>query len=55
VKLLREQVNGTRGVLLVTHDLRLRQFAHRIIEIDDGRLIADYPVSESRSPEPDHA
>jgi putative ABC transport system ATP-binding protein len=44
VKLLREQVSARRGVLLVTHDLRLRKFAHRIIEIDDGRLVADYPV-----------
>src|SRR5262249_47154352 len=43
VKLLREQVSERRGVLLVTHDLRLRQFAHRILEIDDGRIVADYP------------
>jgi putative ABC transport system ATP-binding protein len=54
VKLLREQVSERRGVLLVTHDLRLRQFAHRIIEIDDGRLIADYPVEPSEA-ERDHA
>ena len=47
VKLLREQVSERRGVLLVTHDLRLRQFAHRIIEIDDGRIVADYPVEET--------
>jgi len=46
VKLLREQVSERRGVLLVTHDLRLRQFAHRILEIDDGRIVADYPVEE---------
>ncbi|HKA46223.1 MAG TPA: ABC transporter ATP-binding protein [Burkholderiales bacterium] len=46
VKLLREQVSERRGVLLVTHDLRLRQFAHRILEIDDGRIVADYPVDE---------
>jgi len=55
VRLLREQVSSRRGVLLVTHDLRLRQFAHRVIEIDDGRLVADYPVAESESPERDHA
>ena len=47
VRLLREQVSERRGVLLVTHDLRLRQFAHRIIEIDDGRIVADYPVEET--------
>ena len=56
VKLLREQVNERRGVLLVTHDLRLRQFAHRIVEIDDGRIVADTPVEESVEPSGrDHA
>ena len=55
VKLLREQISDRRGVLLVTHDLRLRQFADRIIEIDDGRIVADYAVAGNESPEPDHA
>jgi ABC-type lipoprotein export system ATPase subunit len=56
VKLLRDQVNDSRGVLLVTHDLRLRQFAHRIIEIDDGRIVADNPVTGTEdSSEHDHA
>jgi putative ABC transport system ATP-binding protein len=41
VRLLRDQVNERRGVLLVTHDIRLAQFAHRVIEIDDGRIVAD--------------
>ena len=55
VKLLREQVNEKRGVLLVTHDLRLRQFADRIIEIDDGRIVADYRVAETADAGRDHA
>jgi putative ABC transport system ATP-binding protein len=41
VRLLREQVNERRGVLLVTHDIRLSQFADRVIEIDDGRIVGD--------------
>jgi len=41
VRLLREQVNERRAVLLVTHDIRLTQFADRVIEIDDGRIVAD--------------
>jgi putative ABC transport system ATP-binding protein len=30
---------GTRGVLVVTHDPRLLPFAHRVIHIEDGRII----------------
>ncbi len=41
VALLKEQVNPRRGVLLVTHDARLLQFADRVIEIDDGRIVRD--------------
>lgn len=41
VALLKEQVNHHRGVLLVTHDARLLQFADRVIEIDDGRIVRD--------------
>jgi len=41
VRLLRDQVNERRGVLLVTHDIRLAQFADRVIEIDDGQIVAD--------------
>ena len=29
----------TRGVLVVTHDPRILPFAHRIIHIEDGRII----------------
>jgi putative ABC transport system ATP-binding protein len=41
VRLLHEQVNERRGVLLVTHDIRLAQFADRVIQIDDGRIVGD--------------
>ena len=41
VALLKQQVNKRRGVLLVTHDARLTQFADRVIEIDDGQIVAD--------------
>ncbi|SRR6266704_3608219 len=44
VRLLKEQVNERRGVLLVTHDHRLSQFADRVIEIDDGQIVSDAAV-----------
>ncbi|HYA76080.1 MAG TPA: ABC transporter ATP-binding protein [Burkholderiaceae bacterium] len=44
VALLKQHVNEHRGVLLVTHDARLLQFADRVIEIDDGRIVRDEPV-----------
>lgn len=39
---LREQLTPQRGVLIVTHDPRLKQFADRVLEIEDGRIVADY-------------
>ena len=30
---------GTRGVLVVTHDPRLLPFAHSVSHIEDGRII----------------
>jgi putative ABC transport system ATP-binding protein len=44
IALLREQITPERGVLIVTHDPRLKQFADRVLEIEDGRIVADYPV-----------
>jgi putative ABC transport system ATP-binding protein len=41
VGLLRDSVSSHRGVLLVTHDVRLAKYAHRVIEIDDGRIVGD--------------
>jgi ABC-type lipoprotein export system ATPase subunit len=40
---LRAQLTPTRAVLIVTHDPRLKQFADRILEIEDGRIVADSP------------
>jgi len=44
VQLIKDQVNERRGVLLVTHDLRLTRFADRVIEIDDGQIVRDGEV-----------
>lgn len=38
LEILRAQVSPERGILLVTHDRRLEQFADRVIEIEDGRI-----------------
>jgi putative ABC transport system ATP-binding protein len=38
LEILRGQVNAERGILLVTHDKRLEQFADRVIEIEDGQI-----------------
>lgn len=38
MRLLRSLADGGRGVLVVTHDLRLRAVADRVVEIADGRV-----------------
>lgn len=38
MELLREQVAKERGILIVTHDRRLEQYADRVIHIEDGRI-----------------
>jgi putative ABC transport system ATP-binding protein len=38
----------TRGVLVVTHDQRLRPYANRIISIEDGRVLREERVSAKR-------
>ncbi|MCA9599207.1 MAG: ABC transporter ATP-binding protein [Myxococcales bacterium] len=38
VSILRQQVSPERGILLVTHDHRLAEFADRVIEIEDGAV-----------------
>lgn len=38
LEILRRQVSAERGILPVTHDRRLEQFADRVIEIEDGRI-----------------
>jgi ABC-type lipoprotein export system ATPase subunit len=40
-KLMKEMVGPKRGVLLVTHDLRLASHADRILRIEDGAIVSD--------------
>ncbi|HMA95862.1 MAG TPA: ATP-binding cassette domain-containing protein, partial [Polyangiaceae bacterium] len=41
MELLRDHVSPTTAVLLVTHDHRLERYAHRMVEMDDGRIARD--------------
>ncbi len=41
LELLRSTVTSERGMLIVTHDQRLERFAHRIITLEDGRIVED--------------
>jgi len=41
LELLRAHVRAETGVLLVTHDHRLEAYAHRVVEIEDGRIVRD--------------
>jgi putative ABC transport system ATP-binding protein len=40
-----------RGVLVVTHDPRIVPFAHRIIRIEDGRIVGEEPGGASKATE----
>jgi putative ABC transport system ATP-binding protein len=46
MEILREQVGPERSVLIVTHDHRLERFADRVIEIEDGVIVRDAPLTE---------
>jgi putative ABC transport system ATP-binding protein len=48
MELLRSQVTPERGILIVTHDRRLEQYADRVVDLEDGRVV-DAP-SRGRSP-----
>ena len=41
MKLLDELVSEGRTLVLVTHDLRLAERAHRVVELADGKLVQD--------------
>lgn len=50
--ILRAQVGPTRGILLVTHDRRLDQFADRVIEMEDGviaRIVSGRAACETEA------
>jgi ABC-type lipoprotein export system ATPase subunit len=42
-----QQLNGEGAtIIIVTHDLRVAQHSTRIIEMHDGRVIADRPITD---------
>lgn len=47
LELLRAHVKPGTGVLLVTHDRRLEAYAHRVVEMEDGRIVHDRPMGGS--------
>ena len=46
MELLRGYVGPERAVLLVTHDLRMRRFADRVLHMEDGRLLGEAQEKE---------
>lgn len=47
LEILRAHVKPETGVLLVTHDRRLEAYAHRVVEMEDGRIVRDRRVGAS--------
>ena len=41
MELLAQRVSAATGVLVVTHDHRLERFAHRIVYMEDGRIMSE--------------
>jgi putative ABC transport system ATP-binding protein len=39
-----------RAVVVVTHDARLAEFAHRVVHMADGRIVSDAPVQPIPQP-----
>lgn len=50
IELLRELNDDGHTVIIVTHDEKVAAHAHRIIEINDGEIIADRPTLLGRTP-----
>jgi putative ABC transport system ATP-binding protein len=48
LELLREQTDGGRCVLVVTHNREIARMADRVLELSSGRLVADGPPSGGR-------
>jgi putative ABC transport system ATP-binding protein len=47
MELLRGLAQAGRGVVVVTHDPRLERYADRIVRVEDGRVLADEPLSKA--------
>jgi len=41
---------GQRSVVIVTHDSRIADFADRVLQMEDGRIVADQPRHRSVAP-----
>lgn len=52
MQLLRRQLGPEKGIVIVTHDRRLEQFADRVIDIEDGRLVRDERRQPARAASP---
>jgi putative ABC transport system ATP-binding protein len=50
MQIVRGYVKPETGVILITHDRRLERFAHRVIEIEDGRVHCDRVVVPETDP-----
>ena len=48
MEILRDCVTSQRGVLVVTHDNRMRKYADRVVTLEDGRIVSDERLSVSK-------
>jgi len=48
MSILRELNRRGRTIVIVTHDMAMAEYAHRIARIEEGRIAADYAVAERR-------
>jgi putative ABC transport system ATP-binding protein len=46
--LLRAQAEGGRTVIVVTHNREIARIADRVVQLSDGRIVADGPPSDGR-------
>ena len=49
-----QQLNGQgRTIVMVTHDYNIAQYAHRVIKLSDGSIIADEVIENQKQARPD--
>jgi putative ABC transport system ATP-binding protein len=48
--LLRAHAEGGRTVIVVTHNREIARIADRVVELSDGRIVADGPPPGGRVP-----